>query len=317
MNADAFREGQAKTNSTRLQMPIIILVCVTGLAIIGFSGYGVYRAMQGDGGVQYQKTAEASYQANDLPKAEEYFFKAAKATRKRFGENSTQYITALRQLGWLYAEEGKYAEARKMIAKVQNWSSGKQMQFKTAQLLAYAGTKSFEKSAEEKTPADWYRSQAKLREGIAALTPFLGKEDPGLLKLYSDLEKCSMALGDYQSAEECLLNTATIRDHSFGSDSIAAADNRMKLGDLYLAWGNRLRGREMLHDAAKLFTDARTNYGRARGPYSRLVGSACPQIALAEKKEIECGKLLGSLPRDFASGTTVALSSGQLPPFEP
>lgn len=306
-------------NGSRSRTIVLIAGCTLGAGIIGASLFMMPRRPQtGDDTAWSEslKIAETAYRVNDLPKAEEYYGKAARSVKKSDGESSHNYINTLKFLSWVYEEQGKFAEARKVLVKMKGWSSTTSLQFKTTQLLAYAGTKPLEKEESEKTPGDWCKLQKKSREGIESLSRYLGENDPGLVPLYEELGRSSMALKDFQSAEDAFLKTASIREQSLG-DSIAAAGNRIRLAELYVEWGNKVAGRKMNHDAWQLYSDAKKNYITAIGFYDRLNRANATEVASFRSDVDRCDALLKSLPDDTVGDTTVALQSGELPPFEP
>lgn len=304
------------------ELLVLVPAVAASCALIVFAGLFVYKSVS-DAESQSRldenfRLGEAAYLQNDLPKAEEYFVNAAKAARKKSGDSSHEYLNTLQKLEWVYQEEGKYSDARKLLAKMNRWNAAKVMQFKEAQTLAYALAPRIDSIGKSDEAVDQAKLQGKLRVGLAALAPFLKDDDPGLIKPLERLEQCSIKVNDYQSAEEALARIAAIRSATHGSTSMLVARNQLALADVYISWANHLMTRRMLYESGKLFDQARKNYAQAMTAL-KGAGPDCPDLDSIREKMLQCEKQLQSLPKDFPALTAsaVAVKTGQLPPFEP
>lgn len=238
--------------------------------------------------VQLFKEAQDSYRRGNLSNAQDKFLLAAKKAKDLYDVNSEKYLETLKRLAWVYEEEEKYAEARKIISKVKELSPEKQMQFKAAQLLAYAPVSQMENL---KVVGVTKGPEAALKAGIKALEPYIGPADPGLLILFKCLAETYEIDKHYAEAEDARIKLVSIREDSQGPESVGVADARIDLANLYVEWGKDVMQKEAYADAERTFAEAKDSYEIAIKLYDQLVGFTCPKIAPAKKRLLECIKL--------------------------
>lgn len=265
----------------------------------------------------YKKALDA-YKRNNLDTAEQGFFEAAKLAKSEGPESDVNYKNAIRHLYWVYQDRAKYAEARKMLARLDGWSAEQQMKFKTAQLIAYAHTSKYDSddlSAVEKREAVKF-----CRVGLGALQPFLGHVDPGLVKLYAILSRVSLSDDDYSDAEEALIQIKVIREQTAGTDSLAYADASMQLAKVYLNWCKELLSKDGgFANPAELLTEASASLTAAEKVYSTLLESKDERLAQLKEQQKLCADLQAkSTALTGESSKSVKVTpGGELPPFEP
>ncbi|MBY0552311.1 MAG: hypothetical protein K2W95_33840 [Candidatus Obscuribacterales bacterium] len=262
--------------------------------------------------------AVAAYKRNNLEDAGAGFLEAAKLAKSE--GNDANYQNALQRLCWVYQDRGKYAEARKVLFGRNGWPPEQQTKFKTAQLIAYAHTSKYDAdglSQVEKRDAVRF-----CRGGLAMLQPYLGRQDPGLVKLYSILARVYLSDKNYQDAEDPLLQIRAIREGTTGPDSIAYADANMQLATVYLDWCTELLSKDSgFANPSDMLTEAANSLSGAEKIYSTLLGGNDPRVAEAKEKQQLCATLLAKAKKldlePSKSGSAKLTPNGELPPFEP
>lgn len=290
-------------------MPIIkkLGYGVLGTGLIGCFCYLILWLTQGNEDSQWValfKDAQDAYRRGQLTKAQDKFLQAAKKAKELYDMNSEKYLETLKRLAWVYEEEEKYAEARKIISKVKELSPEKQMQFKAAQLLAYAPVSQMENLKNEKVTKG---PEAGLKAGIKALEPYIGPADPGLLKLYKSLAETYEIDKHYAEAEDARIKLVSIREDSQGPESVGVAEARVALANLYVEWGKDVMAKGAYADAERTFAEAKDSYDIAIKLYDQLIGFTCPEIAPTKKKLAECVELQAEakkkMPADAATSS--------------
>lgn len=231
------------------------------------------------------KNAQDAYRRGDLQSAEKSFLQTTKSAKELYGVNTEKYLESLKRLAWVFEEEEKYAEARKIISKIKELSPEKQMQFKAAQLLAYAPV-----SQRKQMAAAGITEGAKdgFLASIKVLQPYIGPADPGLLVLYKCLAEIYETEGNYADAEDARIKLVSIREDSQGPESVGVADARVELANLYVKWGKDVMAKSGYKDAERTFAEARDSYEIAVKLYDLLCGQTYKAIVPTKHKLAEC-----------------------------
>lgn len=307
------KRARKKNERVIRNVQIASLACV----VIAILALGIAYYFQGDRDTQWvnlRREAQDCYKRGQLDKAEKKFLEAGKVAKDLYGLEDPKYLDTLEKLAWIYEEQGKYANARKLIKKVKTLTAEDVLRFKAAQILAYTPVSQLENLQSQNVLKG---PETALKAGIKELEKYIGPTDPGLIILYEALAKTYEKQQHYAEAEDARIKLVSIREDSQGQDSVGVADARVDLANLYMDWGKYVAGKKAYDDAQRTFAEAKESYDTAIKIYKELFGQDYKKIPDIKKKYEECVKLEEEAGKQVQAGGGESSENSESDPAEP